>query len=331
MNTAKSAGNEIKIQNLENKNINIPSHPNYAQLNDNSTRNDSLNLEKNSYSNEPGIISINRYNFVEDNIHGTHLIINESNLSTVKFGYNNFNGINPISRYNFVIDRYNEEINRHKDIKLKKIPFNFILIFIFDTYVYTLRIIFAFIVIPISFLIIKKNLFKLQDYFRFNNFYYLNSDSTQYISNWRYFFISSLVLPINILILWKFFWIIFIIGTSFFIILLYSVIFVKRNKIKIKKNFFKNMIYSQDVGNSHFLNEYLVIDPGHLEKYSSFMYYPVLVALYKRRDMNVPQKFMLYGKSFKYEKEIINIYLLLHLLSLLFLSFYFSIKSVNDI
>lgn len=49
-------------------------------------------------------------------------------------------GMNPISRYNFFIDQYNNEANVVKDIHLKKIPYNCLLSFLFDIYIYFFRL-----------------------------------------------------------------------------------------------------------------------------------------------------------------------------------------------
>ena len=60
MNSLNSKENEMQIQSSK-KNLKLPMQSNYAQLNDNSTRNNSLSFDKNSILINSNNISCNRF------------------------------------------------------------------------------------------------------------------------------------------------------------------------------------------------------------------------------------------------------------------------------
>jgi hypothetical protein len=328
----------IQILSLEKKDPNF-NYSNYAQLNDESTRNNSLVsgnknpniLEKSEgtkfQQNKNDIGSDMSNNYLESK---QDLLSGKSKIGKVKLGYNKFYDINPISRYNFFIDRYNEEINVYHKIRLIKIPFYRFLCIMFDFYTIWSRILFAAFRIIISEIAKKFKLKTYQIYFKFYALKGITDENWNTESNIKFLILSICSLALHLICLFKFIWLIFIPVTVFFIILLYANFFVKKNNLKIRKNTFINMIYDEKINKSQILNDYITVTPGNVEEFSSCTYYNVLLYLYRSRDFTLPQQFMLYGHLFRNEKNVVEYHIFRHLICLLFLICFIAIKSVYE-
>jgi hypothetical protein len=328
----------IQILSIEKKDPNF-NYSNYAQLNDESTRNNSLvsgnknpnlivksEVEKYQPNNKDICSDINQY-YVESR---HDLLSDKSKIGMVKLGYNKFCDINPISRYNFLIDRYNEEINVYHNVYLKKIPFFRIFSLIYDFYIWWVRIIFAAFIFLVSEISKKFKLKSYHTYFKFYTIISIPDENWNTENNIRFLILSLCSIAFHLFCLFKFFWVIFISVTVFFIILLYANFFVKKNNLKIRKNMYKNMIFDEKINKSKYLNDYITVNPGNVEEYSSCTYYNVLLYLYRSRDYSIPQQFMLYGNILRNEKNVVRYHIFRHLICLLFLICFYASKSVYE-
>ena len=159
----------------------------YNKLNDDSTKSISILPGNEKLISKIEIEKPNEIetNAVNDTVSGSQMnaeninnVDTNSKISPVKLGYNSLNGINPISRYNFLIERYNEKINIYNGIKLRLIPFHKILGFIFDIYVYWVRILLAPLLMAFAEVSKKCNFKNYYLYFRFYSFAYYEGNYT---------------------------------------------------------------------------------------------------------------------------------------------------------
>jgi hypothetical protein len=228
----------------------------------------------------------------------------KSRIGNTKEGYWKFGYINPLSRYNFIIDRYNEEINKVNEIVLTPIPFNSYFRFFYDLICLTWRITFGLPIMLVS-LIVKH----LNPHMYFNSilpFYSYKGNSTApYRENNLIILILSILLLATLVLSLVFYPVIaFTLPLCGFFFDVYGVVYFMYNKKLIGKNFYKNMIYDENMQNN-MLNDYITIIPNTIESFSKVCYYTYLQYLYKKKNTLIPQHFMTYGKLFKMENKIL--------------------------
>ena len=234
----------------------------------------------------------------------------KSKIGYIKDNFTYITHINPIYRYNFIVDRYNEDINKYNKITLHKIPIHKYISKIFDVYIYICRLIFAIFLISLG-ICRKDNTYKnylKSKPLKFENYYLI------------YIFTSFLGLFIICFLIYYFYFIVLIPNFLASLLCIYGEFYAIKNKNMIQNNFFRNMIFDPELDNTNKLNDYITIVPNNIQNYSEMNYYKILVFLYDKRCTDIPQQFMLYGKYFTYERDIIKNSLFLNLSSLIVIS-----------
>lgn len=272
-------------------------------------------IDKSDFGNSGQIIDIN----APSSTYNEALQLSElSKIGYVKLGFWKLSKINPVARYNFYIERYNEEINQYNNIKLKTIPMNKYVSKIFDIYTLYCRILLGI------YLIIYSSIAKSYNLQSYKYYHYYNIDGSEESSIWAYeknrnriFIIFSIIcILINFLLAIYLFWVIFAIVSFITLGMIFSMYYVRKNSKKIKNNFYRNMIFDEELDKTSKLNDYILINPGTVEEYLGCPYYTFLLFLYRKRDTTIPQHFMLYGNNYKYEKGVVWDALIYHLIYL---------------
>jgi len=253
-----------------------------------------------------------------------HKISTKSKVGYLKEGYNNIYGINPIDRYNFVIDRYNEDINRDKDIYLMRVPSIKVIRKIYDFYTWIARIIFGiFLIIAYYCYSFKYNENK-KKIINESNELTTRTNRRRVITYRNYLFnekqdffkrnaenpkcyiilLGLLFLLFSFYMALVFFLVMFIPNIIFTLYLSFSLVIHRKNKM-IVSELFKNMIYESKLDEKSQLNDYIIVDSRTLKFYSGFTFYEKLYNLYNPDINSHPRSFMLYGDLFANEYNIL--------------------------
>jgi hypothetical protein len=254
----------------------------------------------------------------------------KSKVGFIKEGYSQIHGINPIDRYNFVIDRYNEEFNQVRNIRLSKIPAYKIIKRLYDLYIWISRMIMGVFLVLTYYLYkykykrrnltryraglyaYRKYLIQEDDYFKYQS----PIEAHKGKSSYAILLTGIVLLCISLYLIVIFFLVMFLPNVIFTIYLFISLIIHKCNKSKLN-DIFQNMIYESKLDENGQLNDYIIIDSATIKYYHLFSYYDKLLKLYETREKSKPQCFMIYGDLFVREYNVLVSSFIRQLLSVL--------------